>query len=144
VPRRKPEVYQFTPESLAKAFESFQAAIALDPNYALPHVGIADFHNWGNIYGLIPSLIAQTEAERAARFDSAKPDGLDGSRKNQTAQYRTQSKLSIRARIVGIASDRDRMHGRRRKRNAPRRKPRPAFSANENARTNQQSARRTI
>ncbi len=58
---------QFTPESLSKALDSFQTAIALDANYALPHVGVADFHTWANIYGLIPSLPALEEAERHAR-----------------------------------------------------------------------------
>ncbi len=58
---------QFTPESLAKAIESFETAIRLDPDYALAHVGIADFYAWANIYGLIPSAAALDEAERAAR-----------------------------------------------------------------------------
>ncbi len=58
---------QFTPESLAKALESFKTAIEIDPNYALPYVGVADFYSWANIYGLIPSLPAHEEAERAAR-----------------------------------------------------------------------------
>jgi eukaryotic-like serine/threonine-protein kinase len=58
---------QFTPESFPKALESFQTAVALDPNYALAYVGIADFYIWANIYGLIPSNFAHAEAERAAR-----------------------------------------------------------------------------
>ncbi len=58
---------QFTPDSLPKALQSFQRAIELDPGYAQPYVGVADFYNWGNIYGLIPSPVAQGEAERAAR-----------------------------------------------------------------------------
>jgi TolB-like protein/Flp pilus assembly protein TadD len=58
---------QFTPESLSKAIESFQKAIGIDPNYALPYVGVADFYSWGNIYGLIPPSTAHDEAERAAR-----------------------------------------------------------------------------
>jgi eukaryotic-like serine/threonine-protein kinase len=58
---------QFTPDSLPKALQSFQKAIELDPDYAQAYVGVADFYNWGNIYGLVPSLVAQAEAERAAR-----------------------------------------------------------------------------
>jgi serine/threonine protein kinase/Tfp pilus assembly protein PilF len=58
---------QFTPESLAKAIASLQTAIRLDENYALAYVGVADFFNWANIYGLVPSLAAHDEAERAAR-----------------------------------------------------------------------------
>lgn len=49
---------QFTPDSFAKAYEAFQRAIDLDPDYALAHVGIADHYMWSSIYGLIP----QTEA----------------------------------------------------------------------------------
>jgi TolB-like protein/Tfp pilus assembly protein PilF len=58
---------QFTPEALSKAIESFQTAVALDQDYALAYVGIADFYIWANIYGLIPSEHAHAEAERAAR-----------------------------------------------------------------------------
>jgi serine/threonine protein kinase/Tfp pilus assembly protein PilF len=45
---------QFTPESLPKALQSFEKAVALDANYALAYVGIADFYNWACIYGMIP------------------------------------------------------------------------------------------
>jgi serine/threonine protein kinase/Tfp pilus assembly protein PilF len=58
---------QFTPESLLKARESFETALALDPDYALAHVGIGDFYTWANIYGIIPSVPALEEAERHAR-----------------------------------------------------------------------------
>ena len=58
---------QFTPESLSKALESFQTALALDADYALAHVGVADFYVWANIYGLIPSDAAADDAERHAR-----------------------------------------------------------------------------
>lgn len=57
---------QFTPESLPKALAAFELAIALDPNYALAYVGLADFYVWANIYGLIPST-ALAQAEAAAR-----------------------------------------------------------------------------
>ena len=58
---------QFTPDSLAKARQSFERATELDPEYALAYVGIADFYLWANIYGMIPSSPALEEAERAAR-----------------------------------------------------------------------------
>ena len=58
---------QFTPETLPKAIESFQAAIALDPNYALAHVGVADFYNWASIYGIIPPDVSYPKAKAAAR-----------------------------------------------------------------------------
>ncbi|MGB7924210.1 MAG: protein kinase [Pyrinomonadaceae bacterium] len=57
---------QFTHESLAKVITCFQTAIALDPNYALPHVGVADFYNWACIYGLMPSSECYNEARAAA------------------------------------------------------------------------------
>jgi serine/threonine protein kinase/tetratricopeptide (TPR) repeat protein len=57
---------QFTPESLAKVIESFQAAINLDPNYALPYVGIADFYNWASIYGMMSPGEAYPKARAAA------------------------------------------------------------------------------
>jgi eukaryotic-like serine/threonine-protein kinase len=57
---------QFTPESLAKVIEAFQAAISLDPNYALPFVGIADFYNWASIYGMMPPAEAYPKANAAA------------------------------------------------------------------------------
>jgi TolB-like protein/Tfp pilus assembly protein PilF/tRNA A-37 threonylcarbamoyl transferase component Bud32 len=58
---------QFTPEALPKALASFQTAVALDPEYALAYVGLADFYIWANIYGLIPSAQALDQAEAAAR-----------------------------------------------------------------------------
>lgn len=57
---------QFTPESLTKVIESFQAATNLDPNYALPFVGIADFYNWASIYGMVPPAQAYPRARAAA------------------------------------------------------------------------------
>jgi TolB-like protein/Tfp pilus assembly protein PilF/tRNA A-37 threonylcarbamoyl transferase component Bud32 len=57
---------QFTPDSLMKARKSFEKAVELDSDYALAHVGLADFYVWANIYGLIPSSEALPLAERAA------------------------------------------------------------------------------
>jgi TolB-like protein/tetratricopeptide (TPR) repeat protein len=57
---------QFTPESLPKALAAFQNAVALDPNYTLAHVGLADFYSWANIYGILPSPQATPLAEAAA------------------------------------------------------------------------------
>ena len=64
---------QFTADSLPKAIEWFHKAVALDPNYALAHVGVADFYIWANIYGLIPAaesyLQAETSVKRALEID---------------------------------------------------------------------------
>jgi eukaryotic-like serine/threonine-protein kinase len=65
---------QFTPESLAKVIESFQSAISLDPNYALPYVGVADFYNWASIYGMMPA----NEIYAKARVASLRALELDG------------------------------------------------------------------
>jgi tetratricopeptide (TPR) repeat protein len=43
---------RFTPDDFVKAAEQFREAIALDPNYAQAHVGIADYYNWAAIFGL--------------------------------------------------------------------------------------------
>ena len=58
---------QFTADSLPKAIEQFQKAVSLDPNYALAHVGVADFYIWANIYGLVPSAESYKQAERAVK-----------------------------------------------------------------------------
>jgi len=57
---------QFIPDALVKAFEAFQAAIKIDPDYALAHVGLADSYIWANIYGMIPSAEALPLAEKSA------------------------------------------------------------------------------
>jgi serine/threonine protein kinase/tetratricopeptide (TPR) repeat protein len=58
---------QFTGESLPKALEAYQAAIAIDPDYALAYVGIADFYNWINVFGMMPSSECYARAEDAAQ-----------------------------------------------------------------------------
>jgi len=66
---------RFTDENLSKAVEAFQEAIRLDPEYALPYVGIADFYNWAAIFGAIPSNeafpLAQESARRALEIDDS-------------------------------------------------------------------------
>ena len=58
---------QFTADSLPKAIEQFQRAAELDPNYAMAHVGVADFYIWANIYGLVPSHESYKQAETAVK-----------------------------------------------------------------------------
>ena len=57
---------RFTPALLPRAIESFQLAIALDPDYALAHVGVADFYNWAGIYGILPPMECYEKAFAAA------------------------------------------------------------------------------
>lgn len=58
---------QFTGESLLKALESYHKAISLDPNYVLAHVGVADFYNWINVFGMMPSNECFPKAAESAR-----------------------------------------------------------------------------
>lgn len=64
---------QFTGESLFKALESYHKAIELDPDYALAHVGVADFYNWINVFGMKPSnecyALSEASAQRALQID---------------------------------------------------------------------------
>lgn len=57
---------KFTPASLPKALEAFGEAIQLDPDYALAHVGLADFYNWAGIYGILPASVTHSKAKAAA------------------------------------------------------------------------------
>ncbi len=43
---------KFNDEDFQKALEHFREAIRLDPEYALPYVGIADYYNWAAIYSI--------------------------------------------------------------------------------------------
>ncbi len=45
----------FTEDGFAKAIIAYYQAIAHDPNYALAYAGIADYHNWLGVYGVLPS-----------------------------------------------------------------------------------------
>jgi serine/threonine protein kinase/tetratricopeptide (TPR) repeat protein len=58
---------QFTQESLPKALQAFEKAVELDPNYALAYIGIADFYNWGCIYGLIPPSVSYPKLMAATK-----------------------------------------------------------------------------
>jgi serine/threonine protein kinase/Tfp pilus assembly protein PilF len=66
---------KFTPDSLPKALESFKKAVAIDPNYAMAHVGLADFYNWAGIYGILPA----PEAHRNAKGAALRALEIDGS-----------------------------------------------------------------
>ena len=74
----KPEAYEaylrgryfwsrFSDEGLLKAVAEFQKAIAIDPNYAHPYIGLADFYVWSAIFGEIPSTEGFPKAIEAAR-----------------------------------------------------------------------------
>jgi serine/threonine protein kinase/Tol biopolymer transport system component/Tfp pilus assembly protein PilF len=57
---------RFTDDSLERALEQFQEAIRLDPNYALAHVGVADYYNWAAIYHMLPPKECYARSKEAA------------------------------------------------------------------------------
>jgi serine/threonine protein kinase/tetratricopeptide (TPR) repeat protein len=74
----KPEAYEayirgryfwsrFSDEGLLKAVAEFKKAIEIDPNYAQPYIGLADYYIWSAIFGEIPSTEGFPMAMEAAR-----------------------------------------------------------------------------
>jgi TolB-like protein/Tfp pilus assembly protein PilF len=59
--------WKFTPESLARSKEQYEKALALDPEFALPHVGIAAYFLVGADRSFIPAHQAMPLARAAAR-----------------------------------------------------------------------------
>ena len=57
--------YERTKDGMAKARAHYEQAVAKDPNYALPYVGIADVHLIQGIYGFIPGNEAMSNARAA-------------------------------------------------------------------------------
>ena len=68
----------FTPESLQLSRECLEQAIALDPQFALPYVGLADFHLASSAIGGMNSQEgmpkARTLAQRALELDPDLPE----------------------------------------------------------------------
>jgi tetratricopeptide (TPR) repeat protein len=56
----------YTETGLAKALDSYQRAIKLDPDYALAYTGIADYYNWVGVFGIKPFAEASGAAKQAA------------------------------------------------------------------------------
>ncbi|HTK38511.1 MAG TPA: protein kinase, partial [Pyrinomonadaceae bacterium] len=74
----KPEAYKaylrgryflsrFSGEHLQKALGEFNQAIEIDPDFALPYVGLADLYNWASVFGDIPSHEGFPKAKDAAK-----------------------------------------------------------------------------
>ncbi|HWS55799.1 MAG TPA: protein kinase, partial [Pyrinomonadaceae bacterium] len=65
-------------DGFAKAILFFNEAAALDPAYAAPHAGIADYYNWLGVLGVLPSDecygAAKEAATRAAALDPSLPE----------------------------------------------------------------------
>jgi TolB-like protein len=70
---------QLTAASLARGLECFQRSVALDPDYAAPHAGLAESYMYLSLYdssllhGVIPKALAA--AERAIQLDPGAVDG---------------------------------------------------------------------
>jgi eukaryotic-like serine/threonine-protein kinase len=57
---------KFTDESLGLALEFFKEAARLDPNYAMAHVGIADYYVWAGVFHRLAPRDCYPQAKAAA------------------------------------------------------------------------------
>ena len=80
--------YSRTKDALAKAREQYEQAVAKDPDYALPYVGIADVFTIQGIYGYVPESDATLHAKAALDKAFAINDRLADA-------YRTKGFLSL-------------------------------------------------
>ena len=69
----------FTEEGFARAIVCYQQAIALDPDYALAHAGVANYHNWLGVFSVMPfaecAAAAYEAASRAVEIDPNLAEG---------------------------------------------------------------------
>ncbi len=65
--------YMMTEDGFAKSIVCYERATALDPSYAAAYAGIAEYHCWLAVYGLMPPaeqlVAARSAAERAIALD---------------------------------------------------------------------------
>jgi serine/threonine-protein kinase len=68
--------WMFTPEALGRSRECLEQAIALDPEFALPYVGLADHYFASTTFGHADELVPQARrlAERALELDPDLPE----------------------------------------------------------------------
>jgi eukaryotic-like serine/threonine-protein kinase len=59
--------YSFTVEGLAKALLHFNEAISIDPSFAAPYAGVAEYYNRFAMFGVVPSRECFAAAKDAAR-----------------------------------------------------------------------------
>jgi len=59
--------WRFTPEDSQRSRECLEQALSLDPGFALPYVGLADYHLALAAVGAMPSLEAMARARELAR-----------------------------------------------------------------------------
>ncbi len=69
----------FTEDGFAKAIVCYHQAIAVDPNYAVAHAGIAEYYNWLGSYSVMPfrecSAAAYEAASKAVAIDPILAEG---------------------------------------------------------------------
>ena len=69
----------FTEDGFARAIVCYQQAIALDPNYALAHAGVAGYHNWLGVFSVMPfsecAAAAYEAASTAVEIDPTLAEG---------------------------------------------------------------------
>src|SRR5687767_12688059 len=69
----------FTEDGFAKAIVCYHQAIAVDPNYAVAHAGIAEYYNWLGSYSVMPfrecSAAAFEAASKAVAIDPILAEG---------------------------------------------------------------------
>jgi len=65
----------FTEDGFARAIVCYQQAIALDPNYALAHAGVAGYHNWLGVFSVMPfaECAARSWGPRYASTSTIRP-----------------------------------------------------------------------
>ena len=70
--------YFFNQRASRKAISEFEAAIALDPRFAVAHTGLADSYGTWGFYGGVPTLEASARARAALRkAQELEPDSSD-------------------------------------------------------------------
>ncbi len=73
---------RFTDAHLLKAVDAFNEALAIDPEYPLPYIGLADYYIWSAIFGEIPSKEgfskAQAALHRALEIDGSLGEAYAG------------------------------------------------------------------
>jgi eukaryotic-like serine/threonine-protein kinase len=71
--------WRFTPEAAQRSREYLEQALAIDPGFALPYVGLADYHLALTAIGAIPAQVAMPRmrelAQQALAIDHALPEG---------------------------------------------------------------------
>lgn len=70
---------KFTEDAFAKAIVCYHQAIAIDPDYAVAHAGVADYYNWLGVFCVLPfsecAVAAHDAAATAVELDPMLAEG---------------------------------------------------------------------